>query len=300
MTSARGCTLERLTSFRAKRKAVSVNQLCPAAEAQQEPPACKYRMELYLKAYRSRTCDLDPARRPLSPNSKSKICEALLCNLVNTRPDQRQYHNVFVHIKRSLATPKPNLKTTKTKDKGEHADRNTPKYLAQCAMHRSTKSLSTMNPHLKHKKVSWHIVPHAETHNPNSDRHKHIKALQSASPNDNTVFVPVLFSTLAVLDRHWACPLLGDIAHGRCLQRGFDDRYFNRQLELSQNVYRVQDTLRNGFQQCLTLTNIAFSTVQGRKVVGAEAANLQGIDLGQVNVSNMSESAIVESVLNNA
>jgi hypothetical protein len=75
---------------------------------------------------------------------------------------------------------------------------------------------------------------------------------------------------------------------------------FSRQLELSQNVYRVQDTLRNGVQQCLTPTNIAFSTVQGQKVVGAEAANLQGIDLGQVNVSNMSESAIVESVLNNA
>jgi hypothetical protein len=67
---------------------------------------------------------------------------------------------------------------------------------------------------------------------------------------------------------------------------------FSRQLELSQNVYRVQDTLRNGVQQCLTPTNIAFSTVQGRKVVGAEAANLQGIDLGQVNVSNMSESLL--------
>ena len=62
----------------------------------------------------------------------------------------------------------------------------------------------------------------------------------------------------------------------------------------------MEDTLRNGVQQCLTLTNIAFSTVQGQKVDGAEAANLQGIDLGQVNVSNMSESAIVESVLNNA
>ncbi|KAE9378131.1 hypothetical protein N431DRAFT_328897 [Stipitochalara longipes BDJ] len=83
-----------------------------------------------------------------------------------------------------------------------------------------------------------------------------------------------------------------DIAHMRNAQRGLDDRYSNRQLELSQNVYRVQDTVRTGVQQCLTPTNIAFSTWQGRKLTGAEAANLQGIDLGQVNVSNMTESLL--------
>ena len=66
----------------------------------------------------------------------------------------------------------------------------------------------------------------------------------------------------------------------------------SRQLELSQNVYRVQDTIRFGVQQCLTPTNIAFSTAQGRRLTGAEAANLQGIDLGQVTVTNMTESLL--------
>jgi hypothetical protein len=63
---------------------------------------------------------------------------------------------------------------------------------------------------------------------------------------------------------------------------------------LSQNVYRVFDTTRNGIQQCLTPTNIAFSTFQGRRITGAEAARLQGIDLDQVDTTNMSEQLLLD------
>jgi len=59
--------------------------------------------------------------------------------------------------------------------------------------------------HLLHPKLLSELTRSCKSIDP----HKHIKALQSASPNNNTVFVPVLFSTLAVLDRHWACPPLG-------------------------------------------------------------------------------------------
>jgi len=115
-------------------------------------------------------------------------------------------------------------------------------------------------------------------------------------------------------------PLLGmtervadsmDVAHKRNLARGFDDRYYksvislpsycpllillhSRLLELSQNVYRVEDSTRNGIQGCLTPTNMAFSTVQGRRITGAEAARLQGIDLDQVDTTNMPESLLLD------
>jgi hypothetical protein len=75
-------------------------------------------------------------------------------------------------------------------------------------------------------------------------------------------------------------------------QSPFTNTILSRQLELSQNVYRVRDTIRNGVQQCLTPSNIAYSTYQGRRLTGAESARLQGIDTDQINTSNMSESLL--------
>ena len=70
--------------------------------------------------------------------------------------------------------------------------------------------------------------------------------------------------------------------------------FHSRPIELSQNVFRVEDSSRNGLQQCLTPTNIAFSTYQGRRLAGAEAATLQGIDLNLVDTTRLSEALLTD------
>src|ERR1022692_3050933 len=70
--------------------------------------------------------------------------------------------------------------------------------------------------------------------------------------------------------------------------------FHSRALELSQNVFRVEDSSRNGVQQCLTPTNIAFSTYQGRRLAGAEAATLQGIDLNLVDTTRLPEALLTD------
>lgn len=80
-----------------------------------------------------------------------------------------------------------------------------------------------------------------------------------------------------------------DIAHLRNIRRGFDDRYYSRFLELSQNVYRVTDTTKSGIIPCLTPSGIPWWTSAGRRIRGRESLLMQGLPVNRMDLSYLSE-----------
>ncbi|CAL3967483.1 unnamed protein product [Diplocarpon coronariae] len=82
-----------------------------------------------------------------------------------------------------------------------------------------------------------------------------------------------------------------DLSHARNVKyKGVDDRYQNRILELSQNVYRVEDSTKEGIMGCLTPSNQLFSTKRGGRISGIEAFATQGYDTYAASFDYMSES----------
>ncbi|KAH9223760.1 hypothetical protein DL95DRAFT_352610 [Leptodontidium sp. 2 PMI_412] len=91
-----------------------------------------------------------------------------------------------------------------------------------------------------------------------------------------------------------------DISHLRnIVLKMIDDRYYNRFLELSQNVYRFEDATRTGIIGCVTPNNFLFLTQRGGRVSGLEALLSQGYNPNWVNTSNMSE-ALLHDMSGNA
>ncbi|CZT44976.1 uncharacterized protein RSE6_05240 [Rhynchosporium secalis] len=81
-----------------------------------------------------------------------------------------------------------------------------------------------------------------------------------------------------------------DIAHLRnILLKGIDDRYLNRFLELSQNVYRYEDSERSGIISCLFPNNFLFLTLRGSRVTGLENLITQGYNPNLVDTMNMDD-----------
>ncbi|KAH8820901.1 hypothetical protein F5884DRAFT_65542, partial [Xylogone sp. PMI_703] len=83
-----------------------------------------------------------------------------------------------------------------------------------------------------------------------------------------------------------------EIAHLRNIKRGFDDRYYSRFLELSQNVHRCEDLARNGIIGCLTPNGIPYSTVEGRRIMGREALLLQGLPVEQLDLFRLTQAQL--------
>ncbi|KAH7356500.1 hypothetical protein BKA65DRAFT_547896 [Rhexocercosporidium sp. MPI-PUGE-AT-0058] len=84
-----------------------------------------------------------------------------------------------------------------------------------------------------------------------------------------------------------------DISHLRNISlRGFDDRYYSRFLDLSQNVYRFEDTLRNGIVSCITPSNFLLITTRGGCVTGTEAFTAQGYNPKVVDIMNVSDTLL--------
>ncbi|KAG9241959.1 hypothetical protein BJ878DRAFT_569704 [Calycina marina] len=81
-----------------------------------------------------------------------------------------------------------------------------------------------------------------------------------------------------------------DIAHLRTVNRGVDDRYFCRQLELSQNVFRYEDHEKSGIQGCLTTNGMPWSTTRGRRLNGVEAMRLQGLPIERLDLNGFTQS----------
>ncbi|RDL37552.1 uncharacterized protein BP5553_04985 [Venustampulla echinocandica] len=83
-----------------------------------------------------------------------------------------------------------------------------------------------------------------------------------------------------------------EVAHLRNLTRGFDDRYYARILELSQNVFRVTDTIKEGIVGCLTPTGFPFLTTRGGRILGAEALSLQGLPVEQLDLCRLNQAEL--------
>ncbi|KAI0999268.1 hypothetical protein K3495_g8928 [Podosphaera aphanis] len=81
-----------------------------------------------------------------------------------------------------------------------------------------------------------------------------------------------------------------EIAHLRNIQRGFDDRYYSRLLELSQNCFRATDITKTGIMPCLTPSGIPFWSSGGRRFTGRETLTLQGIPVHRIDLSFLTES----------
>lgn len=60
-------------------------------------------------------------------------------------------------------------------------------------------------------------------------------------------------------------------------------------LELSQNVYRVEDMTQNGIVGCLMPSGHPWSTVRGRRINGVEAMLLQGLPIERLDFSGLTQ-----------
>ncbi|CCU82880.1 DNA repair protein rad8/SNF2 family helicase/hypothetical protein [Blumeria hordei DH14] len=83
-----------------------------------------------------------------------------------------------------------------------------------------------------------------------------------------------------------------EIAHLRNVRRGFDDRYYSRMLELSQNCFRVTDITKTGIMPCLTPSGIPFWSCAGRRLTGRETLTLQGIPVHRIDLSFLTETQL--------
>ena len=64
---------------------------------------------------------------------------------------------------------------------------------------------------------------------------------------------------------------------------------YSRDLELSQNVYRITDTTLSGIMPCITPTGFPFSTVRGCGLTGYESLKFQAMDADTLDVTNLSQ-----------
>ncbi|KAF4618425.1 hypothetical protein G7Y89_g14878 [Cudoniella acicularis] len=83
-----------------------------------------------------------------------------------------------------------------------------------------------------------------------------------------------------------------EIAHLRNARRGFDDRYFERFIELSQSSFRITDLTKRGIVGCLTPSGAPFSTTRGSKFDGVETMYLQGIPTEQLNLTRLGQAQL--------
>ncbi|KAH7407894.1 hypothetical protein BKA64DRAFT_640808 [Cadophora sp. MPI-SDFR-AT-0126] len=84
-----------------------------------------------------------------------------------------------------------------------------------------------------------------------------------------------------------------DISHLRnILFKGLDDRTYGRFLELSQNVFRYEDTNPTGITGCVNPTNFIFLTSRGSRLSGTDALIAQGLNSDAVDIMNMSDSLL--------
>ncbi|PVH80633.1 hypothetical protein DL98DRAFT_571725 [Cadophora sp. DSE1049] len=91
-----------------------------------------------------------------------------------------------------------------------------------------------------------------------------------------------------------------DISHLRNISlKGLDDRLYGRFLELSQNVYRYEDTNRTGITGCVTPSNFLFLTSRGSRISGLESLIAQGLNSDSIDIMNMSD-ALLNDMSGNA
>ena len=63
----------------------------------------------------------------------------------------------------------------------------------------------------------------------------------------------------------------------------------SRMLELSQNVYRVEDMTQNGIVGCLMPSGYSWSTLRGRRINGIEAMRLQGLPVEKLDLAGLTQ-----------
>ena len=68
--------------------------------------------------------------------------------------------------------------------------------------------------------------------------------------------------------------------------------FLSRNLELSQNCYRVTDVTKLGIIGCLTPTGMPFNTYSGRMITGSECMTLQGLPLEQLDLGTLTQAQL--------
>lgn len=66
----------------------------------------------------------------------------------------------------------------------------------------------------------------------------------------------------------------------------------SRVLELSQNVFRVTDVIKDGIVGCLTPTGFPFLTTRAGRILGSEALSLQGLPVDQLDLCRLSQAEL--------
>ncbi|KAG9239648.1 hypothetical protein BJ875DRAFT_514839 [Amylocarpus encephaloides] len=80
-----------------------------------------------------------------------------------------------------------------------------------------------------------------------------------------------------------------EVTHLRNLRRGFDDRFYHRIIEASQNVFRARDAQKQGIVACQTPNGLPILTTQGRRLRGEESLMLQGIPVDRLDLSRLGQ-----------